>query len=236
MHYFRRGFWLLGLCLLFTGFVEAQVVQPLIAEYTGKGAGSFVVTNSSFASVAVVLEPESFSIDLDGRAIYKPLDDRIHLEMSTTSLRLGPRESQTVFYTVTADSLPAWLTVYATFSQLHPGPGVSVHIMLPHTIYLYSRKSLTREAIRIDDLEYHSEAHEVVCRVTNTGEAAGRAQEVGISAGHSHVTSAGFPLLPGSPRQITLHWTEAKAPDLLTINFEGFAVKVPIASSTAHEP
>ena len=208
--------------------LRAQTVQPLIAEYTEKGAGSFVVTNSSFQEVAVVLEPESFSIDPDGKGMYRALDGNIHLQLSKTSLRLGPRESQSVFYKVSADTAPAWLTVYATFAPLHPGPGVNVHIMLPHTIYLYSKRGLTREDVEADTAEYDAQAHKVICRIADRGKSAGRAQGTELSSGKSHASGAGFPLLPGSPRRLELPWDEPTAPTMLSVSFDRFTLKLPV--------
>lgn len=230
-----RGWWLvhLFLCWLFLGCaLPGQTVQPLIMEYTGKGAGSFVVTNSSFSNVAVILEPQSFRIEADGKGIYRPLDPSIHLQLSATSLRLGPRESQTVFYKATADTLPAWFTVYATFAPLHPGPGVNLHVMLPHTVYLYSRRPLGREDIRVDAVIYDAVAHQVTCDVVNAGISAGRTAGVDLVAGRNRSETAGFPLLPGSPRHLVLPWTERTAPAWLEVNFDHFTVKVPVAPAT----
>lgn len=162
------GWWLARLfacCLFLAGSLPGQTVQPLIMEYTGKGSGSLVVTNSSFSNVAVILEPQSFRIDPDGKGIYRPLDPAIHLQLSATSLRLGPRESQSVFYKVTADTLPAWFTIYATFAPLHPGPGVNLHVMLPHTVYLYSKRPLGREDVRVEAPVYDPVAHQVTCEL-----------------------------------------------------------------------
>lgn len=217
-------------CYLFLGCsLPGQTVQPLIAEYNGKGAGSFVVSNSSFQDVAVVLEPQSFRIDPEGKGVYRPLDPGIHVQLSATSLRLGPRESQSVFYKVSADALPAWFTIYATFAPFHPGAGVNLHIMLPHTVYLYSKRPLGREDVRIDDLTYDAQPHQVTVQISDVGGAAGRAQGVELSSAKTHSSAAGFPLLPGSPRRLVLPWNEGDAPTQLHVTFDHFTLKLPIA-------
>lgn len=226
------GWWLARIlaCGLFLGCtLPAQTVQPLIAEYTGKAAGSFTVTNTSFREVAVILEPQSFRIDPDGKGMYRPLDASIHLQLSATSLRLGPRESGNVFYKVNADALPAWFTIYATFAPLHPGAGVDLHVMLPHTVYLYSKRPLGREDVRVESPVYDPAAHRVTCELINTGNSAGRAASVDLLAAKSRSEVAGFPLLPGSPRKLVLPWTERTAPAWLEVNFEHFTMKVPVA-------
>ena len=203
----------------------AQTVEPVVAEYTGTGKGSFVVSNSSFSNVAVVLEPQSFTIDADGNGLYTALDPGVHVELSKTSLRLGPRETETIFYKVTADQLPAWLTIYATFAPLHPGPGVNVHVMLPHTVYLYSKVPLKREDLRISELSYDADSHRVICELTNVGHSAGRATKLEASAGRRHASVPGFPLLPGGTRRISIPWIDPMIPELLAVDFGSFVLR-----------
>jgi hypothetical protein len=65
------------------------------------------------------------------------------------SARLEPGQTYYIFYKAHADHLPAWFTVYSTFSPLQHGPGMDVRIMLPHTVYLYQKKPLAKEEINI---------------------------------------------------------------------------------------
>src|ERR1700748_1913885 len=113
----------------------AQSIQPVILEYTEKADGKFELTNDTLTPMAVVLEPKSFDITPDGRGVYRPLDAKIHIELSSMSFRLEPKQSYYVFYKAHADTLPAWFTVYATFSPIRSDPGLKVRIMLPHTVY-----------------------------------------------------------------------------------------------------
>ena len=234
-HYWGWWFTRIVACCLFLGCtLPGQTVQPLIAEYTGKGAGSFAVTNSSFRDVAVILEAQSFRIDPDGKGVYRSLDPAIHLQLSATSLRLGPRESRSVFYKVNADAFPAWFTVYATFAPLHPGAGVNLHVMLPHTVYLYSKRPLGREDVRLEAPVYDPAAHTVTCELVNIGSSAGRVASVDLSVGRSHSEAAGFPLLPGSPRKLVLPWTERSAPAWIEVNFDHFTTKAPVVPTPVH--
>ena len=213
--------------------VSAQSVQPVIAEYTDHAAGSFQVTNTTLVPMAVVLEPRSFSIEEDGRGVFRELDPAIHLELSASSLRLEPKQTATVFYRASAESAPAWLCIYATFTPFHPSPGINVRIMLPHTVYLYQHHPLFREALRVESLAYDAEHHQVICEIVNDGRDAGRAESVNISGPHSHAVGAGFPLLPHSSRRLTVEWTGAQPPDRVEIAFPNFTLKLPVAPSSA---
>ena len=109
---------LLGSCLL------AQTVQPVISEYQVKADGKFALTNGTLTPMVVVLEPKSFSITPDGQGIFRSLDQDIHVELSAMSARLEPGQTYYVFYKARADQLPAWFTVYSTFSSLQHHPGL----------------------------------------------------------------------------------------------------------------
>ena len=208
--------------------LHAQSVQPVIAEYHEHAAGSFQVTNTTLAPMAVVLEPRSFSIGSEGDGSFRPLDPAIHLELSVTSLRLEPHQSATVFYKVSAENAPAWLCIYATFTPFHPSPGINVRIMLPHTVYLYQHQPLFREALRVEALTYDVDRHQLLCEIANDSRDAGRAESVEVSGPHGHASAAGFPLLPHSSRRLTVDWAGAQPPDRIEIVFPNFTLKLPI--------
>jgi len=114
-------FYLAACSALFLGTtVFAQSIQPVIVEYIEKGEGKFELTNNTLTPMAVVLEPKSFNITPDGRGVYRPLDSGIHVELSTMSLRLEPKQTYYIFYKAKAEVLPAWFTVYAVFSYHAP--------------------------------------------------------------------------------------------------------------------
>ncbi len=204
---------------------SAQSVQPVIAEYTDHAAGSFAVSNTTLVPMAVVLEPKSFGIDIDGKGSYRALDPEIHLELSATSLRLEPRQTATIFYKVSGAATPQWMCIYATFSAIHRGPGINVKIMLPHTVYVYQRQSLTRELIHVDSLAYDALSHRVLVQVTNQSANAGRAESVEVTGPHGSATASGFPLLPHQSRRLSIEWKSVQAPTEISIEFGRFHVK-----------
>jgi hypothetical protein len=206
----------------------AQQVNPLIAEYTGHAAGSFEVTNTSLAPAVVMLEPKSFSIDREGTGQFRPLDAMIHLDLSTSSLRLEPHQSARVFYKVDAESAPAWLCIYASFMSARKTPGVNLRVMLPHTIYIYQKQNLDRGAIHIQSVRYDPIAHKVFCSLTNTSDMAGRASLVNVTGDHAEESQGGFPLLPLQERVLSIDWPSHHKPRQLSIEFEHFSLNLPV--------
>jgi hypothetical protein len=205
--------------------LRAQNISPIIAEYNDKAAGSFEVSNSGLVPAVVVLEPKSFSIQEDGEGVFRDLDPSIHLELSTTSLRLEPRQTARVFYKVTADKAPAWLCIYATFSAAKKQPGINLRLMLPHTIYVYQHASLSAEAISVGRVYYDRELRRVFCEITNNSDNAGRAQSVDVTGSHASASAGGFPLLPHLKRVVSVDWHEENLPTKIDIEFEHFSIK-----------
>jgi len=214
----------------------AQTIQPVIVEFTEKADSRFEVTNDTLTPMAVVLEPRSFSISLDGRGEFRALDRSIHVSLSSSSFRLEPKQSFLVFYKASADTLPAWFTVYATFSPIRRGDGMNVRIMLPHTVYLYQKKPIDKGSIRVGEVQYAAEKATVTCDIENSGLALVRVQEVRAVAGKTSSVSAGFPLLPGNSRHISVEWKEKGRPEYLLFHFPHFDVKQPIAHEPLHLP
>ncbi len=210
---------------LFTGAAKAQSVEPLIAEYTDHASGSFEVTNSSAFPSVVLFEAHSFTISVDGTGEFLPLDAAIHLELSSTSLRLDAHQTAHVFYKVSADHVPAWLCIYASFSSLKQHVGLNVHMLLPHTIYLYQKQPLSKEVMEISHLHYNATAHQITAEVSNQSDLAGRAQLVEVMGPHGYASQGGFPVLPHEKRILTLDWTASQAPKEIAIQFAHFALR-----------
>ena len=208
----------------------AQTVQPVISEYGAKADGMFALTNGTLTPMVVVLEPRSFSITPDGQGVFRPLDRDIHVELSAMSARLEPGQTYYVFYKAHADQLPAWFTVYSTFSSLQHEPGMDVRIMLPHTVYLYQKKPLAKEEINITSTTWDAAAKKIICDVENRGFGLVRVQEVRITGPHASESSAGFPLLPAGRRHLELSWDEKQAPEMLQLRFEHFTLKQPLSA------
>ena len=208
--------------------VGAQSIQPLIVEYREKANGKFEVINDTLTPMAIVLEPKSFSINAEGRGIFRPLDASIHVKLSSSSFRLEPRQSYYVFYKASADQIPAWFTVYASFSPIQPRQGVTVRVMLPHTVYLYQKKPVDKDSIHLQQIEYQEFDKSVSCEITNSGPSLVRVQEVRTTGSKHTVITPGFPLLPGSTRHLSIDWPEKSAPDSVLLHFPRFDVKEPL--------
>ena len=217
-------------CLLGTKLTLAQTVQPMISEYRIHGDGKFAVTNNSLGPMVVLLEPMSFSITPEGRGVFRQLDPGIHVELSSSSLKLAPGQTSYVFYKADADALPAWFTVYATFSSPRHGEGLDVRLMLPHTVYLLQETPLALEDVHVTDAHYSAETRKLICTLENVGRSLGRLQELHASGPHGSAEAGGFPLLPGNRRQVELPWSGSEPPRELVFRFEHFSIKKPVAA------
>ena len=220
-------FTLAGLLLTATG-IHAQTISPIITEYSQKGEGRIELTNDTLTPLIVFLQPQSFSLAPDGTAVYRPLDPGIHVDLSTTSVRLLPRQQYFVFYKTHADSLPAWYTIYATFSPAQRGPGLNVRVILPHTVYLLQKQPLRKEDIQIGQAQYDPAKKLILCDLQNISKAYGRMREGSIQAGRESAPVGGFPLLPGSPRHLQIAWTGKNPPALLILHFDRFDLRLPV--------
>jgi hypothetical protein len=209
----------------------AQTISPVIVEYDQKGDGKIELTNNTLSPLVVILQPQSFSISPDGTAVYRPLDPGIHVDLSTTSVRLEPTQKYYVFYKTHAESLPAWYTIYATFAPLQRGPGLNVRIMLPHTVYLYQKGSLQKDDVHIDQATYDPAKKQVVIELENISKSYGRMREGTVRGGKDTAAVSGFPLLPGNPRRVEVPWTGKNDPDSIALHFDHFDLKVPVGTS-----
>jgi hypothetical protein len=202
--------------LLFAGqSCLAQTVSPIIVEYKAKAEGRIALTNNTLAPMAVVVEPRSFTIKPDGNGIYTSLDPGIHVELSSSSFRVDPGQTYYVFYKAKADKLPAWFTIYSTFSSVKRGPGLDVRILLPHTVYIYPKKPQTKgNIIRISTVEYLPHAGKILCDLENDTPDLDRVQEIDFLNGDnkSGATAPGFPVLPGTKRHLEIDWKEPTPP------------------------
>jgi hypothetical protein len=208
----------------------AQTVQPVIEEYRGKADGKLALTNDTLQPMVVVLEPKSFSITPEGKGVFRALDNSIHVELSSMSVKLQPKQTYYVFYKATADKLPAWFTVYATFSSPLHSSGLDVRIMLPHTVYLYQKQPLTEAEVQVKNLTYSPGTRRLSCDLTNNGDSLGRVQSVHATGDHAAGDMAGFPLLPGANRHIEMDWKNNASPSSIDFRFEHFDLKRPVAS------
>lgn len=214
-----RQKWLTLVLLICAGSAFAQTVSPVIVQYKGKADGRFELTNNTLEPMAVILEPRSFTITPNGNGIYRPLDPDIHLKLSAMSFVIEPGQMHYVFYKATAKKLPAWFTIYSVFSALHPRRGINVRILLPHTVYIYPKRRLAKNEVKIQYAIYHPQAHELICDLVNSGPDLERVQIVRINWKGKSVTAAGFPLLPGGRRHLELKWKEKSPPRSISFRF-----------------
>ena len=208
----------------------AQTVQPVIVEYKGKADGRFSITNNTLTPMVAVLEAKSFGITPEGKGVFRPLDNNIHVELSSMSVKLQPKQTYYIFYKATADKLPAWFTVYTGFSSEHHSDGLDVRIMLPHTIYLYQKQPLTEAEVDVKDISYSSTTRKLTCELENKGANLARVQLVSATGTHGSGELAGFPLLPGGTRHIAMEWTDAVPPTEIAFHFEHFNLKRPVSA------
>ena len=209
--------------------VHAQTIEPVVVEYKGKASGRFEITNHGLAPMAVILEPRSFSVGLDGRAIYRPLDPTTHVDLSTMSFRIAPQQSYYVFYKAHADTLPAWFTVYADLASTQKEDGLKLRIMLPHTVYLYQPKPISKNAIHIQQAAFMTHADTVICDLDNTSSSLVRVQNVLAVGGKASAQANGFPLLPHSQRHLEIPWKQKNPPSYVLLRFPHFVVKEPLS-------
>lgn len=225
---------LLGLAL---GQAWAQTVSPVIVEYKERADGKFALTNNTAGPLVVVIEPKSFSITRDGAGQFRPLDSNIHLELSAMSVKLAPQQTYYVFYKASAATYPAWFTIYASFAAPRRAGMLDIHLMLPHTVYLYQKEPLQQDQVQVQNVAYDPATHKIVCDLKNEGQNLGRVQDMHAIGAHSSASDGvGFPLLPGSPRHVEMTWNEPSPPHELSIEFEHFTLKRPIEERTTNPP
>ena len=221
----KRLLWLTSLFLWLLP-LHAQTVQPTIVEYGNKADGRFAVTNNTSDPMTVVIEPRSFSIAADGHGTFRTLDPGIKVELSTMSVRLQPLQTYWVFYKASAETYPAWFTIYATFTGVRKGAALNVRFQLPHTVYLYQKEPLTQDTVNVTAVRYSVTRKSLAIDLQNNGLALGRVQDVELSGPHAEPAMlAGFPLLPGLHRHLEIPWNNKDLPTALKIRFEHFTLK-----------
>ena len=242
---FRQQAWrssLRALCLCLLGLatvqLTAQTVRPVVDENIVKGpgkkaSGRIEYVNDSLQTLNVVLDSRSFTVSDTGDLSYQPLDNRIHVKFSATSFRIPPKQSYFVFYEAWADAVPSWFVVYATFSGFSQKTreGLSLQVLLPHTIYLLPKQSVRKEELQVKIAEYHPEDRKVVVRVENTGPAFGRVLQTDVTSAKGKATSNGFPVFPHREREIEIPWEAADGPAKLVLRLEHFHLEHAVGSS-----
>lgn len=216
-------FLILGRC------AHSQAVSPVIVEYRGDAEGRIALTNNTLVPLAVVLEPRSFSVTLDGKGAYRPLDPEIHIKLSSMSDRIEPGQTHYILYKAKADRLPAWFSIFSTFSAVGRTSDLDVRIFLPHTVYIYPHRTQSKdEVLEVSESSYYRESGKIVCEIANNTRDLERVEEVRAISDSKSITSPGFPLLPGAKRHLELEWKESDPPRDLILVTDRSTVKLKI--------
>lgn len=210
----------------------AQTVSPVIQEYKGRAEGAIALTNNTLVPMAVVLEARSFIINTDGSGVYRPLDPKIHVKLSSMSSRIDPGQTHYVFYKAKADKLPAWFTIYSTFSPVDRKSRLDVRILLPHTVYIYPRKPQSKnDLVEVTEATYSRHTGKIVCEIANNSSDLERVEEIHVASNSRSITSPGFPLLPGTERRLELDWKQKDPPREIVLHMDRSTVKLQVRSN-----
>ena len=165
---------------------------------------------------------------------YRPLDSNIHVKFSASSFRILPKQSYLVFYESSADAIPAWFVVYATFAGYKEttAEGLKIHLLLPHTIYLLPKQGVKKEELVVKTAKFDPQAKIVTVRVQNTGPAFCRVLEADVTSLRDQASSNGFPVFPHSEREIEIPWTDTSGPNKVILQLEPFHLEQAIQSTT----
>ena len=213
----------------------AQTISPVIVEYADKADGRFQVYNDAEIPLTVVLEPHSFTVDSTGKAIFRKLDPGLHVQLSTTSFHLAPKQTYYVFYKATTEAHPNWFCIYATVTGPVSASGLKLEIELPHTVYLVGRKPLDQSQVSWNRAEISTEGGKqlVTAEVENHGAEFSRIQEVEVTSAAGKQIFAGFPLFPGQRRDIELDWDQPGVPQRIVLKFQRFKIESSLKNSPA---
>jgi hypothetical protein len=229
-------FLLQAVCLfLSAGPLGAQTVRPLIDENVvqekdKKAKGKIEYVNDTLEPLTVTLDTQSFTVSDTGQMSYRPLDSNIHVKFSSSSFRILPKQSYLVFYEATADALPAWFVVYATFAGYKEttAEGLKIHLLLPHTIYLLPKQEVKKEELAVKTAKYDPGAKVVKVRVENTGPEFCRVLETDVTSLQDKSTNNGFPVFPHSEREVEIPWPGRAGPTKLILQLDRFHLEQPI--------
>ncbi|MBZ5660701.1 MAG: hypothetical protein LAO08_09865 [Acidobacteriia bacterium] len=225
----------LVVCLFFLApALAAQTISPVLVEYKEKASGRFQIHNDTDFTLTVVLEPQSFTVDSDGKPTFHELSPDIHVELSAMSFRVGPKQDYYVFYKATADNLPNWFCIYANITGPHTQEGIQVRLELPHTVYLLGKKPGQADDIAWVQAVSTSDSlkPKIEAAVENHGADVTRVREVEVTSVSGKQTYEGFPLFPGQRRQINLEWDQPGTPEHIQLKFEHFKAETDLHAAS----
>ena len=219
-------------CLAVPRALSAQTVSPPIAEYQERARSSFQLINSTIFPLSVVLEVHGFTVTEQGEVQEVPLDTaKVRVKLSAMSFRIPPRQTYTVFYEATADSVPAWFNIVSAMTGAKTDNGLNVRILLPHVVYLNQKEPLKKEQVALRSIVIDSASGKLRVQLENLGPNLGRVQQVNATAGKTtSAPGAGFPLLPHMLRWTEVDWPAGPSPERLTVRFARFTMDTVLAA------
>jgi hypothetical protein len=221
-------------CLAGPRALSAQTVSPPIAEYQERARSSFQLINSTIFPLSVVLEVHGFTVTEQGEVQEVPLDTaKVRVKLSAMSFRIPPRQTYTVFYEATADSVPAWFNIVSAMTGAKTENGLNVRILLPHVVYLNQKEPLKKEQVALRAVVVDTASGKLRMQLENLGPNLGRVQQVIATAGKTtSAPGAGFPLLPHMLRWTEVDWPRGPSPERLTVRFARFTMDTSLAADT----
>jgi hypothetical protein len=222
-------------CLTVARPLAGQSVSPPIAEYQERARSSFQLINSTIFPLSVVLEVHGFTVTEQGEVQEVPLDTaKVHVKLSAMSFRIPPRQTYTVFYEASADSVPAWFNIVSAMTGAKTENGLNVRILLPHVVYLNQKEPLKKEQVALRAFEVDTASGKLRVQLENLGPNLGRVQQVTATAGKTtSAPGAGFPLFPHMLRWTEVDWPRGLAPERLTVRFTRFSMDTVLAAPSS---
>jgi hypothetical protein len=212
-----------------------QTVSPPIVEYQERARSSFQLINSTIFPLRVVLEVHGFTVTEQGEVQETPLDTtKVRVKLSAMSFRIPPRQTYTVFYEASADSVPAWFNIVSAMTGAKTENGLNVRILLPHVVYLNQKAPLKKEQVALRAFEVDTASGKLRVQLENLGPNLGRVQQVTATAGKTtSAPGAGFPLFPHMLRWAEVDWPKGPAPERLTVRFARFSMDTVLAAPSS---
>ncbi len=127
---------------------------------------------------------------------------------------MQPRQTFYVFYKASAETLPNWFCIYATFTGATTASGLKLAFKLPHTVYLLGKNSLDRSQVQWVRAEtsVDGDKRRITAEVENLGTGFSRVRQIDVTATLGKQAFPGFPLFPGQKRVIELDWAGPGTP------------------------
>jgi hypothetical protein len=208
----------------------AQTIRPLLTEYPSRARGRVELRNDADWPLDVVMEARGFTVDEAGELVDAPMNRLVRLKLSAMSLRIPPKQTRYVFYDASAEVLPAWFVLYASFRG-YPSRefrGTAVQLELPHVVYILPKRKLQDSEIGVRLVGFAPDQHSVTVDVWNSGSDFGRVLASEIQGAGLKKGAASFPLLPQGRRRLEVDWEGPEAPDAIVLKTRSGVVRRPL--------